>query len=268
MTMKPTTIALAAGATVAGAAVGVAAWMRHQAAAALPAPTPNLALSVPGFTVRERITGGVDPAQSLPLVLVLHGIGGSEEQLMPFTNIKAPARFVYVRGPVSDGAGPTAGYSYFKARFNTAGFMAEVEAMALQILRVLDTVASQRAISRTMLLGYSQGGHVAWMLAGSGRFDLVIPVSGALVAGYRQPPPTGRTKIEALHGADDRTLPATAGAATYRAFANAGYRGAFSRVRAGHSLTTIGKFIAPTLTGALETKPTRVGVASTQVRGR
>ena len=184
---------------------------------------PNLSLRVPGFPVLERITGGADPAQPLPLVLVLHGIGGSEEQIVPYTDLKVPARLVYVRGPVSNGAGPNAGHSYFKARFTAAGFMAEVEAMAAQIVRVTDTIASQRAVTRTLVLGYSQGGHVAWLLAATGRFDVVLPVSGALAPGYQPPPPTSTTTIRALHGEDDRTLPATAGAATFRAFSTAGW---------------------------------------------
>ena len=65
---------------------------RHRATAALPVPTPNLQLRLP-------ITGGVDPAQ--PMQLVLHGIGGREEQLVPYTNLKVPARLVYIRGPIS-----------------------------------------------------------------------------------------------------------------------------------------------------------------------
>jgi hypothetical protein len=53
--MKSTTIALAAGTAVAGAALSLRALMRHQATAALPAPTPNLSLRVPGFPVLERV---------------------------------------------------------------------------------------------------------------------------------------------------------------------------------------------------------------------
>lgn len=267
--MKRSTIALTAGATVAGAALGLRALMRHQATAALPAPTPNLALNVPGFTVLERITGGVDPAQALPLVLVLHGIGGDEGQLGPYTRIKAPARFVYLRGPESYGSGPNAARTFFKARYATPNFMAEVEAMAAQIIRVADTIASQRAISRSVVLGYSQGGHVAWLLAGSGRFDAVIPVSGALVAGYQPPPPSGRTTIRALHGAEDRTLPATTGAATFRTFSVAGYKGDFTRVSAGHSLKTIGRHIAPILTAVLTPASTGTsGLRAPLIRGR
>jgi predicted esterase len=268
--MKSTTIALAAGTAVAGAALSLRALMRHRATAALPAPTPNLQLRVPGFPVLERITGGVDPAQPMPLVLVLHGIGGDEQQLVPYTNLKVPARLVYVRGPVPNGAAPNAGYSYFKARFTAAGFMAEVEAMAAQIIRVADTIASQRAVTRTLVLGYSQGGHVAWLLAATGRFDVVLPVSGALAPGYQPPPPTGTTTIRAMHGEDDRTLPATAGAVTFRAFSAAGYKGDFSRVRAGHALATLGKHIAPLLTATLSppspsARP--IGLAA-QIRGR
>ncbi len=263
--MKRTTIALAAGATVAGAALGLRALMRRQAIAALPIPTPNLALSVPGFAVLERITGGIDPAQPMPLVLVLHGIGGDMAQLDRYTRIKVPARLVYVRGPLSNPRG--VGYSYFGARFNSANFMAELAAAAAEIVRVADTVASQRAVTCTLVLGYSQGGHIAWLLAGTDRFDIVIPVSGALAPTYQPSPSTGRTTIHALHGEDDRTLPVTASAATFRAFTAAGYRGDYKRVRAGHSLTTIGDSIAPILSASLDPKPVRGSLAS-QIRGR
>ena len=264
--MKRTTIALAAGATVTGLALGVRALMQRQATATLAGPTPNLALSVPGFAVLERITGGIDPAQPMPLVLVLHGIGGNEAQLDPYTRVKVPARLVHVRGPVSTRGG---GYSYFAARFNAPAFMAEAASAAAEILRVADTVASQRAVTRTLVLGYSQGGHIAWLLAGTGRFDIVIPVSGALAASYQPPPPTGRTTIHAIHGEDDRTLPATASAATFRAFTAAGYRGDYKRVHAGHALTTIGDFIAPILSASIDPKPARkVGLAVPQIRGR
>ena len=140
--------------------------------------------------------------------------------------------------------------------------------MAAQILRVADTIASQRAVTRTLVLGYSQGGHVAWLLAATGRFEVVIPVSGALAPGFQPPPPMGATTILALHGEDDRTLPATAGAATFRAFSVAGYKGDFSRVKAGHALATIGKHIAPLLTATLSPQAARATGPSAELRAR
>ena len=145
--------------------------------------------------------------------------------------------------------------------------MAEAAAAAAEIVRAADTVASQRAVTRTLVLGYSQGGHIAWLLMGTGRFDIVIPVSGALVNTYQPPPSTGRTTIHALHGEDDRTVPPTASAAIFRAFTAAGYRGDYKRVHAGHSLTTIGDYIAPILSASIEPKPTRTpGLSIPQIR--
>lgn len=96
----------------------------------------------------------------------------------------------------------------------------------------------------------------------------MLPVSGALAPGYEPPPPTGITTIRAMHGEDDGTLPATAGAATFRAFSAAGYKGDFSRVKAGHSLTTLGKHIAPLLTATPSPAPTQTIGLSAQFRGR
>ena len=176
--MKSTTIALAAGTAVAGAALSLRALMRHRATIALPAPTP--------------LTAPLQAVLELPnIVMVLDELSFD---ISAAPGIKVPARLVYVRGPVSDGAGANAGYSYFKARFTAAGFMAEVEAMAAQIIRVADTIASQRAVTRTLVLGYSQGGHVAWLLAATGRFEVVLPVSGALAPGYQPPPPDPATE--------------------------------------------------------------------------
>ena len=76
------------------------------------------------------------------------------------------------------------------------------------------------------------------------------------------------TTIRAIHGEDDRTLPATAGAVTFRAFSAAGYKGDFSRVRAGHALTTLGKHLAPLLTATLNPQPARPIGLTTQLRGR
>lgn len=253
--MKRSTIAAAATVTVAGAALGVRAWMQQKATAALP-PTGQagqMSLVVPGFAVLERITGSADPVRPLPLVLVLHGVGADERQLVPHTDLTVPARLVYVRGPVAE----TSGYSYFAPRFKgeQAAFLAAVEDMAARMIRVLDIVASQRAISRTLVLGYSQGAHVAWMLATAGRFDVVLPVSGALPANYRPPRSVGRTMIRGVHGEGDKAVPIKASTATFQAFQDAGYQGSLARIRGTHALATLGRQIKLSLSEAIAPTP-------------
>jgi hypothetical protein len=78
--------------------------------------------------------------------------------------------------------------------------------------------------------------HLAWLLAASGRFDIAMPIAGALPTGYQPPPSTGRTILRGVHGEQDRTLPALAGEATFLAFLAVGYRHAVRppRVRLDH----------------------------------
>jgi predicted esterase len=249
--MKRSTLAAAAGVSVAGAALGVRAWMQRRATTALPLPgqAGQMSLVVPGFAVLERVTGQGDPQRPLPLVLVLHGVGADERQLVPYTNVTVPARLVYIRGPLAE----RSGFSYFAPRFkgDPKAFLAAVEDMSARMIRVLDVVASQRASSRTLLVGYSQGGHIAWMQATTGRFDVVMPISGALPADYRPLPAMGRTVIRAIHGENDKALPVSAGAATFHSFQAAGYKGSFARLRGNHALATLGQYLSSTLSNAL-----------------
>lgn len=108
---------------------------------------------------------------------------------------------------------------------------------------------------RTLVLGYSQRGHLACVLAATGRFDVVLPLSGALGPGYQSPPPTGGMTIRALQGEEDRTIPATAGEAAFRAFTAAVDKGDCSRVWAGHVLATLGKHITQLLTATPSPQP-------------
>jgi hypothetical protein len=75
---------------------------------------------------------------------------------VPHTHLKVPARLVYVRGPVPNGAAPNAGYSYFKARFTAAGFMAEVEAMAAQIILYLGSRPDGSVYTHTSCLSWER----------------------------------------------------------------------------------------------------------------
>ncbi len=55
---------------------------------------------------------------------------------------------------------------------------------------------------------------------------------------------------------------------TFRAFSAAGYKGDFSRVRAGHALATLGQHIAPLLTATLDPQPASLIGLTAQLRGQ
>ncbi|MEZ4437084.1 MAG: alpha/beta fold hydrolase [bacterium] len=197
----------------------------------------------------ERVIGGEERGP-LPLVLVLHGVGADETQLAPYVSADRPTRFVFLRGTLASGRG----YQWFAARFkgDAPTFAAQLYRATAEVLQALDAIASQREIARTVVLGYSQGAHVAWWLATTGRVDRVIAVSGALPAGMRPPAARRPPQIEALHGTRDLVVPFAAGQATARAFEAAGYPVRFRPLRlGGHSLSSIGQEVAPAITGRL-----------------
>ena len=59
-----------------------------------------------------------------------------------------------------------------------------VSRTASEIVTVLDQIATQRLYTERIVVGYSQGAHVAWWLATSGRVDRVVAMSGALPASF------------------------------------------------------------------------------------
>jgi hypothetical protein len=83
--------------------------------------------------------------------------------------------------------------------------------MAVQIVRVADTIASQRAVTRMAATsnGYPpQPDASTWC----SRFPA-----------YQPPPSRGFTTSPVLHGEDDRTVSTASGAATFRAYTAAGF---------------------------------------------
>jgi len=209
---------------------------------------------VPGFPVLERITGGVDPAQPLPLVLVLHGIGGSEEQLVPYTNLKVRRAGVRPR-PVPNGTARTPAIASSERamprRLHDRG-----RRDGPQIVRVADTIASQRAVTRTLVLGYSQGGHIAWLLAATGRFDVVFrcPAPSRRATCRRLPrasPRSGRCMARTIEPSSDRGRGDLSGLLDRR------LQGRLLAGESGSLADDARKHIAPLLTAALSPQATR-----------
>lgn len=239
---------------LAAGAVGAGLWAKKKYAPGVslaPAISPSqVPLVVPGRVAVERVLGTTDPTAPLPLVLALHGVSADETQLAPYVLSDTPVRVVFLRGGLASGRG----FQWFRARIKgpSAAFVAQLSQTAADVLAALDTIASQRAVSRRIVLGYSQGAHLAWWLATTGRLDHVIAVSGALPPGVPLPRSGSTTRIEAAHGTRDPVVPFSAGQATARMFEAAGYPVRFTSITlASHALSGIGHTIAPALAAAL-----------------
>lgn len=259
------------GLAVAGV-VGVRTWLKSQALRRFqhlpvePEPT-GVPLVVPNRVAVERVLGGSDLGTPLPLVLVLHGVGADETQLGPYVVTDRPMRLVFLRGSLATGNG----FQWFGARLkdNPAQLLASVSKAAADVLATLDLIASQRRITQRIVVGYSQGAHIAWWLATTGRVDRVVAMSGGLPASFKPPRPPRPVRIEAVHGMRDPVVPYSAGQATARAFQAAGYNVKLTTRRlAGHGLSGMGDALAPALARALADGAAGLATGPSSVRTR
>ncbi|MCY0994785.1 dienelactone hydrolase family protein [Nannocystis sp. ILAH1] len=203
----------------------------------------------------------------MPLVLLLHGVGADETQLGPYVSSNRPMRLVFLRGGLASGNG----FQWFRARYkgNAAQLLSDVSRAASEIVTVLDQIATQRLYTERIVVGYSQGAHIAWWLATTGRVDRVVAMSGALPASFKPPRPSRAVRIEAVHGMRDPVIPYGAGDATARAFQAAGYPVHMTTLRlAGHGLSSMGAALAPAIERALSNSAAGLATKSSSLGAR
>jgi phospholipase/carboxylesterase len=134
-------------------------------------------------------------AEPAPLVVLLHGAGGSPAGMLPFVRTEAEARGVVVLAPKSGDA------TWDVIR---SGFGADVGAIDAALEQVFDRLPIDPA--RIVLAGFSDGASYALSLGlqNGGLFSRVVAFSpGFLVAPRR----AGRPSVFVSHGVADRVLP-------------------------------------------------------------
>ena len=150
------------------------------------------------------------------LVLLLHGVGGSESNLADMAHAIDPdALVVMPRGPITLGPGQ---YAWFRVNFTAAGpviVASEAEQRRRTVLRFVEQlqVAHGIASPRTVIAGFSQGGIVSASVALSAPEQLagfgllsgrILPELEPQIAGQAR-----LTKLRAFigHGEHDSKLP-------------------------------------------------------------
>jgi phospholipase/carboxylesterase len=156
------------------------------------------------------------PSDRPPLLLLLHGIGADENDLLPLA-MRLDPRFLVVSARAPDEAEPM-GYRWYALDWSVApprADPAEIAARRDLLARFVEEATAGHGAdpARVFVLGFSQGAVMALALL-LARPDLVRGVvahSGRLVR-LPGPPPSpealARAEVLVLHGADDEVIPA------------------------------------------------------------
>ncbi len=177
-----------------------------------PAPPPPRAAdgtySVGGLHYFEFVTGGAKPDERLPLVLLLHGIGGTPESLMKsFSTYTGRARFVAPLGFDPEGHG----YSWFPViahNYNTPTQVPGEIRASDRVAAGLVAIAKVRpTVGRFIAAGFSQGAGLTYALAlrHPDLFAATCSMTGQVPeAMFSKSHPTGaRPEVHGFHGDRD-----------------------------------------------------------------
>jgi phospholipase/carboxylesterase len=159
-----------------------------------------------------------------PLLVFLHGAGGTAQQGMATVGDHAAGRGVLLLAPTS--------------LASTWDLIAGGLGRDVAVLdAALAEVAERAAVSRTAVAGFSDGASYAlWLgLANGDLFDAVLAFSPGFVAA---PGRVGRPRIWIAHGSQDRVLPVDrCGRRVSGELSEAGYDVAYDEFDGGHVVT-------------------------------
>ncbi len=150
---------------------------------------------------QERILGGGEPDERLPMLVALHPMGGDPEGFVEvFAHYPGRARLVLPYGQPGGGM-------YFWFSHSAPGGAADAAERLAAFLGAI--TAARPTLGKPIVIGLSQGALVAYALAVLHPHELAaaFPVSGALppgLASESREPPSGRLPaIYAFHGGKD-----------------------------------------------------------------
>lgn len=153
----------------------------------------------------ERVTAGADPAQPLPMVIAVHGLGDRPDRFVAlFESLPMPVRLIVPAAPTAYGRG----FSWFPLRkagdaARNAGLRSSADTLAT-LARVL--AKSRPTVGKPVITGFSQGGMLSFAVAihHPDAIAGAVPIAGALpraLWGEGPVPP-----IIAVHGEADRVV--------------------------------------------------------------
>ena len=159
----------------------------------------------------ERVTGGAQPEDTLPMIVAVHGLGDRPENFVGLVeNLPIRARVILPAGPTPWGQGHAWMTVRTMEKERRAELAQQTRQAADRVATFIGEVASLRPTEgKPVVTGFSQGGMVSFTLAAH-HGDLIqgaVPLAGFLPKGIYPEPGATLAPVRALHGDADTVLP-------------------------------------------------------------
>jgi len=149
-------------------------------------------------------------------IIVLHGIGTDEDNLVPLIEyLNVPGNYYFLRGPLRYGPN---GFAYFEVNFTAQGPAHNQKQAEESLIKIEEWINEKKSIgeisrdSKIIFMGFSQGAIMSYAMAFS-RPDLVDKVVGLNgrvlkeVEAKKPADPAKKIQINALYGVYDDIQP-------------------------------------------------------------
>ena len=187
-----------------------------------PEKTPAAAPEKLSFV--ERTSGGASAEDTLPMLIVLHGLGDTPEDFLElFAGLREKARVIAVRAPDPWSVGT----SWYPIHGTPSEKSRAIRRRADAVAELARTLPRARpTVGKPVVSGFSQGGVLSFALAAdhAALFRAALPIAGAWPSDLPTPtkPPPGFSVL-AFHGERDRRIPFADGEDAVKRLASAGY---------------------------------------------
>lgn len=163
---------------------------------------------------KELLTNSARADERLPLIIAIHGLGGSPDSFRnAIVNLPVAARVILPQAPISWHLG----FAWFTVRLSSGdmkGLAQGIAKAASRVARLVEHLEKKLPTrGRPILTGFSQGGMISFAVAVKHpqTIGYAIPISGTLpeLLWPQSGAPPNAPIIHALHGKNDRIVPFT-----------------------------------------------------------
>jgi len=177
-------------------------------------PTAACARHAEPLPYVEILTGGATAGTELPLIIALHGRGDTAEDFASlFRDFKGRARVAVLRPPRVWGSGQAWFLEAYAHAQNRPATAAELLALADRVAATAEAIGAKHPTrGRPLVMGFSQGGMLAWAvaIAHPRAISASFPVAGFLFAEILEKThvdAAAMPPIVAFHGDADPLVP-------------------------------------------------------------
>jgi len=193
---------------------------------------------VAGVRYLESVTGGGDPSQPLPMLVVFHSRGASAAGAAKFGAIQTPVRVIRPEGTIRLPSNAPSWFSLPSKTSDTGTYHREMSERSAELGRFLaELVQCRPTIGRPVVTGTSEGAHVAYLLASQNASQVqgAVPLLGYLPQPFWN---AGMAPTSAMHGTNDNTVPYARTKAYWDAMKASGANLATQSFPTGHSVSS------------------------------